>query len=157
MIRLTQAVQQARSTDDFQDMLDAVPYARYLGIAMERREGRLEFHLPFQEKTIGNHLLPALHGGVIAGFMEHSALLHLMVEQAQNRLPKTVDFSLDYLRSAGPKDTHARCEVTRQGRRVAHVQILCWQDNPEKPVATARVHFVLEEMDESDAANANPL
>lgn len=156
-MRFPDAVHKARQGDDFQALLDSVPYARYLGVSMERQAEGLVFHLPFQEKTIGNHLLPALHGGVIAGFMEHSALLHLMVEQAQNRLPKTVDFSLDYLRSAGPKDTHARCEVTRQGRRVAHVQIICWQDNPEKPVATARVHFVLEEMSEGDGANANPL
>ena len=155
---LSSALQEARDGGEFDSLSQEIPYARYLGIGVQRDDRGLIFELPFQEKLIGNHLLPALHGGVVAGFMEHSALLHLMVEQAQNRLPKTVDFSLDYLRSAGAKNTYARCEVTRQGRRVAHVQIVCWQDNPDKPVAAARVHFVLEDIvEDKQSSDANPL
>jgi len=76
--------------------------------------------------------------------------LHILVNMDQDRLPKTINFSIDYLRSAGAKDTYCRCEVTRQGRRVAHVQIVCWQDDENKPVAIGRVHVLLEDVSESN-------
>lgn len=155
---LDTAVAKARAEDAFEQLIDAIPYAKYLGIEMRRQREGLLFELPFRQELVGNHLLPAIHGGVVAGMMENSAMLHLLVEQEQNRLPKTVDFSIDYLRSAGPKTTFACCEVTRQGRRVAHVQISCWQDSPQKPIAVARVHFILEDAAaEQDAPDANPL
>lgn len=155
---LQTAIENARTVGAYTELIQAIPYADYLGIKMSSQADGFLFELPFRDKLVGNHLLPALHGGVIAGFMENAAMLHIIIGHEQGRLPKTVDFSLDYLRSAGPKDTYARCEVTRQGRRVAHVQISCWQDNPSKPVAVARVHFILEEAEEQmESSDANPL
>lgn len=155
---LQNAIDQARSTGAYAELVKAIPYADYLGVKMVQQAEGFLFELPFHEPLIGNYLLPAIHGGVVAGFMENSAMLHLLVHQEQGRLPRTVDFSIDYLRSAGPKTTYSRCEVTRQGRRVAHVSISCWQDNPCKPVAVARVHFILEEAEElEDSSDANPL
>lgn len=155
---LQQAIENARNHSAYAELIQAIPYAEYLGVQMSAQDDGFLFELPFRDELVGNHLLPALHGGVIAGFMENAAMLHIIVGHKQGCLPKTVDFSLDYLRSAGAKHTYARCEVTRQGRRVAHVQISCWQDNADKPVAVARVHFILEEAEEpQDSLDANPL
>lgn len=155
---LQQAIDKARREGAYAELIAAIPYAEYLGVKMTTQADGFLFELPFREALVGNHLLPAIHGGVIAGFMENAAMLHILVSHEQGRLPKTVDFSLDYLRSAGPKNTFVRCEVTRQGRRVAHVSISCWQDSPCKPVAVARVHFILEEAEELlDSSDANPL
>jgi len=155
---LQNAIDKARSEGAYAELVKAIPYAAHLGVKMTQQADGLLFELPFREPLVGNHLLPAIHGGVVAGFMENSAMLHLLVNQEQGRLPKTVDFAIDYLRSAGPKTTYARCDVTRQGRRVAHVQISCWQDNPCKPVAVARVHFILEEAEElAEGSDASPL
>ncbi|MEK9720706.1 MAG: hotdog domain-containing protein, partial [Quisquiliibacterium sp.] len=55
-----------------------IPYAQYLGIRVVPSEDRPLFRLPYQEKLIGNPRLPALHGGVIAGFSETAAILHLL-------------------------------------------------------------------------------
>ena len=66
-----------------------------------------------------------------------------MWTRASTQMPKTIDFCVDYLRSARAVDTFARCEVTRQGRRIAHVTATCWQSAPAEPVAVARVHFLL--------------
>src|SRR5690606_16371236 len=71
--------------------------------------------------------LPALHGGVIAGFMEHAAMLHLLMFMGIPHLPKIIDFSIDYLRAGHYRDTYAQCQVWRQGRRVANVAITAWQ------------------------------
>jgi uncharacterized protein (TIGR00369 family) len=126
------------------DVVARIPYAAFLGVAIDRDAGGLLFRLPFQPRLVGNAALPALHGGVVAGFMENAALLHLMhLEPRQIGIPKTIDFSIDYLRSAGPRESLARCEVTRLGRRVAQVQIRCWQENAAVPVAVARAHFLL--------------
>lgn len=95
--------------------------------------------------NIGNPLLPAIHGGVIAGFMELAAALHLLVFTGSPGVPKIIDFSLDYLRAGQFRDTYAKCQVCRQGRRVANVAITAWQSTEAEPIATARAHFKIEE------------
>jgi acyl-coenzyme A thioesterase PaaI-like protein len=90
--------------------------------------------------------LPAIHGGVIAGFMELSAALYLMIFSESAAIPKIIDFSIDYLRAGHFRDTYAQCQLWRQGRRVTNVAITAWQGNPSEPIATARAHFKIEEM-----------
>jgi uncharacterized protein (TIGR00369 family) len=121
----------------------SIPYVEYLGI---RAAGDAEpplFRLPYQEKLIGNPHLPALHGGVIAGFCETAATLHLIRTLRGAKFPKSIDFSIDYLRSGRPEESFAACEVVRVGSRVALVQVRCWQKGPELPIAVARGHFLL--------------
>jgi uncharacterized protein (TIGR00369 family) len=120
-----------------------IPYVEYLGI---RAAGDAEpplFRLPYQEKLIGNPHLPALHGGVIAGFAETAATLHLIRTLRGAKFPKSIDFSIDYLRSGRPLESFAACEVVRVGSRVALVQVRCWQKGPALPIAVARGHFLL--------------
>ena len=114
-----------------------------LGIQAVERDGLPQFYLPYAEQNIGNILLPAIHGGVIGGFLENAAVLHLMWAQETRGIPRIVDFSIDYLRSARALDLHARCEIVRQGKRVANVLMTAWQDDESQPVATARAHFLL--------------
>ncbi|MGL4996944.1 MAG: PaaI family thioesterase [Deefgea sp.] len=125
------------------EALNQIPYAKLLGIQAVDRDGFPEFFLPFVEHNIGNVLLPAIHGGVIGGFLENAAVLHLMWAQESKEIPRIVDFSIDYLRSARALDLHARCEIVRQGKRVANVLMTAWQDDESQPVATARAHFLL--------------
>ena len=99
--------------------------------------------LPFQDKLVGNPVLPALHGGVVAGFAETAATLHLILHLKGAKFPKSIDFSIDYLRSGRPVESFASCEVVRVGSRVALVQVRCWQQTPHEPIAVARGHFLL--------------
>lgn len=82
----------------------------------------------------------AYHGGVVATLMQVAALTATYVLLDEDRPPKLVDFSIDYLSSAGPGDLFARCEMHRVGRRVAAVGIRCWQQDPDAPVALGRAH-----------------
>lgn len=143
-ISLAQAIRAARDDDNFQGLINAIPYAAHLGVKMQKHQDSYLFHLAFRDALIGNPKLPAIHGGVLAGFMENCALLHLIVLHQQQAMPKVVDFALDYLRSARAEDVWAECEVTRQGRRVAHIQVKAWQSDNNKPVAVARAHMVME-------------
>lgn len=138
-------LQQAHELGDYASLLHMIPYARLIGVECSRVEDELLFRLPANKDNIGNPLLPAIHGGVIAGFMELSAALHLLIFTGSPGVPKIIDFSLDYLRAGQFRDTWARCLVCRQGRRVANVAITAWQNSESEPIATARAHFKIEE------------
>ena len=60
-------------------------------------------------------------------------------------LPKTIDFTVDYLRAGLPRDAYARARVNRSGRRYASVHAEAWQESPDKPFASAVVHFLMPE------------
>ena len=65
----------------------------------------------------------------------------------QRRLPKTIDFTVDYLRSGLPRDAYARARVNRAGRRYASVHVEAWQDNRARPFAQATGHFLMPQRD----------
>ncbi len=120
-----------------------IPYAQYLGIRVSQTADQMIFRLPYRDELVGNPRLPALHGGVVAGFCETAAIVQLIQSLAGEKFPKGIDFSIDYLRSGRPKESFASCEVVRIGSRVALVQVRCWQDEPKRPIAVARGHFLL--------------
>ena len=62
-------------------------------------------------------------------------------------LPKTIDFSVDYLRSGLPRDAYARARVNRSGRRYASVHVEGWQDNRTRMFAQATGHFLMPTRD----------
>lgn len=138
-----ETLEHARAQDDFRPLLAQIPYAQLIGIQFERFGKDVLFRLPKNDNNIGNPILPAIHGGVIGGFMELSASLHLMMTSESTALPKIIDFSLDYLRAGRHQDTFAECQVWRQGSRVANVAITAWQTERTSPTATARAHFLL--------------
>jgi acyl-coenzyme A thioesterase PaaI-like protein len=137
------ARQSAHAHGDFAPLIALVPYARYLNVGMQIHQGEPRSHLPYAESLVGNTVLPALHGGVTAAFMENAAILHLLLQLDETRIPKSIDFSIDYLKPGRAEDSYADCVVSRAGLRVAQVMIRCWQKSPEQPIAVARAHFLL--------------
>ncbi len=136
-------------------LVERVPYIQFLGITFDRRGDELTAVMNFDERLIGNPMLPALHGGATAAFLETAAIIELSwqmiwprieggeVELPALRLPKTIDFTVDYLRSGLPRDAYARARVNRSGRRYASVHVEAWQDNREKLFAQATGHFMM--------------
>lgn len=140
---LTDKILKARQESQFQGLIDAIPYAKRIGVSCMKLGDELIFKLAANKLNIGNPLLPAIHGGVIGGFMELAASFHIVLTTEIEQLPKIVDFSIDYLRTPHVLDTFAKCDVIRQGRRVVNVSIVTWQSSQDKPVTTARAHFLL--------------
>ena len=146
-------------------LVEAVPYIGFLGVSFDRRGDELTGVLSYDGKLIGNPLLPALHGGAIASFLEVTAIMELSftllwddVETGRiaadslspdtlPRLPKTIDFTVDYLRTGLPRDAYARARVNRQGRRYASVHVEAWQDNRQRLFAQATGHFLMPPRD----------
>ena len=50
-------------------LVASVPYIAFLGVRFDRRGDELTAVMPFDDRLIGNPLLPALHGGAIAAFL----------------------------------------------------------------------------------------
>jgi len=151
----------SRRNNALNALVGSVPYIRWLGISFDRRGDELTAVLPFDEKLIGNPVLPAIHGGVTAAFLEVAAIVELTwtqiwedmeqgriapdaaVPESLPRLPKTIDFTVDYLRSGLPRDAYARARVVRSGRRYASVHVEGWQDHRQKLFAQATGHFLM--------------
>jgi len=144
-------------------LIRAIPYVSFMGFQFDRRGDELTATMPYQDMLIGNPMLPALHGGATAGFLETTAVLELCwqtlwedVEQGRilpadleagyvPKLPKTIDFTVDYLRTGLPRDAYARARVNRSGRRYASVHVEAWQDNRSRLLAQATGHFLMPE------------
>lgn len=144
---LSDVIKQTPNIETLLLWLKKVPYATFLGIRAEMLDNEILFILPEDKKLIGNPSLPALHGGVVGAFMEQAAAFHLISKMDKPVLPKIINFSLDYLRPARLRDTYAQCRLTRQGRFIANVSIIVWQEQIEQPNAIARAHFLLPEYD----------
>ncbi len=140
---LTETIEAARSAGDPGALARAIPYADFVGIGAYLDGGAVVCTLAGDGPIVGNPALPAIHGGVIGAFLEHAALMQLMWDLAPGRLPKTINVSVDYLRSGRPEPTYARGLTTRQGRRVANVRAEAWQSDPRRPIAVARGHFLI--------------
>jgi len=125
------------------EILDRIPYARFIGAQLLRSDSGSECVLPFREDLVGNPALPALHGGLIGAFLELTALMRLIEESRTTGIPRPINFSVDYLRSAGPKTTRARATIFKLGQRIANVHVVAWQDDEEKPVAAGNGKFLL--------------
>ncbi|HEX4197550.1 MAG TPA: PaaI family thioesterase [Caulobacteraceae bacterium] len=121
-------------------LLDAWPYARFLGVRLEAGDSGPIAVLPFAERLIGNPVLPALHGGALASFLELAALARL---DAEGRPARTIDITVDYLRSARPTATFAQARILKLGRRAANLSVEAWQDDRGSPVAALRGHFLI--------------
>lgn len=160
-----QVIKQRRDTV-LRSMVEGVPYIQFLGITFERRGDELTGILPFRDALIGNPLLPALHGGATAAFLEVTAIITLnwrllwedmesgaldaavLTPQTMPRLPKTIDFTVDYLRSGLPRDAYARARINRSGRRYASVHVEAWQDNRTRLFAQGTGHFLMPQRPE---------
>lgn len=138
-------IAEAREKRDFSPFLAAVPYFRFLGLSVKPGASADELIcvLPGNPKLIGNARLPALHGGVVGALLESAAIVQLIWSAETDAIPKIIDLSVDYLRSARPVETYARAIITKHGRRIANVRAEAWQDDAAKPVAAAHAHFLL--------------
>jgi uncharacterized protein (TIGR00369 family) len=145
------ALKEARKKGDVARLAEALPYARFMRIAPENGTGELLTRMRFHDSLIGNTFLPAIHGGTLGAMLELTAIFHLLWETETEAVPKIVNITVDYLRSARPVDVIAAAKVTKQGRRMVNVFIEAWQDDRAKPVASASAHFLVSS-DESPPA-----
>lgn len=141
--RVDDILRQVRQTRDYTLLNEAIPYARFLGIGVEDTTGEVLCRMRYSPMLIGNSAIPALHGGTLGALLESAAIFELLLRTEQERVPKIITITVDFLRSGRPQDTLARASITRLGRRVANLHVQAWQEDRGRPIATANALFLL--------------
>lgn len=99
------------------------PFHAWLGVhAVETGPGRAVLRIPPNEDHVGNPLVPAVHGGIVAALIDLAGGAALFVD-LQIPTP-TIDMRVDYLRPAiAGKAIVAEARVKSLGRTVAFVDV----------------------------------
>ena len=118
------------------------PYAQLLQLRTEERDGSLRFVMPFHDDVVGRPGF--LHGGAIAGLLEFAAFTALSRAIGEDVIKKPFTVTVDYMRGGTPRDTFAEACVERLGKRMANVEAYAWQGERDRPIAAARINFLLE-------------
>ena len=125
-------------------MIRMPPYAELLGLVVEQDEaGAPLLMMPFAVDVLGRPGF--LHGGAISGLMEMAAIvaLHDALEGEGGGAIKPINVTVDFMRGGRDKETRAQGVITRLGTRVANVEATAWQDDPAKPIAAARMNYLI--------------
>lgn len=121
----------------------SIPYAELLGLTIEPGETAPTLVMPFGPDVLGRPGF--LHGGAIGGLLEMAAVaaLRQALESEGGGKVKPINLTVDYMRGGRDKPTRARGTVTRLGTRVANVEAVAWQDEPDRPIAAARMNYLI--------------
>ena len=120
------------------------PYADLLGlVAEEDTDGAPVLVMPFGDGVLGRPGF--LHGGAIAGLLEMAAIAALAaaLEADGGGRIKPVNVTVDFMRGGRDHPTRAAGVVTRLGARVANVRASAWQDARDRPIASARMNYLI--------------
>ncbi len=124
-------------------MTELPPYAELLRLSVADDGDGPVITMPWHDDVIGRPGF--LHGGAIAGLLEFSAFTSLSRAIGdQSVVMKPVTVTVDYLRGGTPRDTFAAAIIERLGNRIANVDAFAWQRDRAKPIASARINFLLE-------------
>ncbi len=119
------------------------PYADLLGLVEEPRDAAPPvLVMPFADQVLGRP--DFLHGGAITGLLEMAAIValrHALADETARIKP--VNVTVDFMRGGRDHPTRAAGTVTRLGGRVANVDAVAWQDAPDRPIAKARMNYLL--------------
>jgi uncharacterized protein (TIGR00369 family) len=116
------------------------PFARCLGIRAAEGD---TWMMPFAPKIIGNPILPAIHGGITGAFLETAAIVGVTRELGAAAPPKPIGLTINYLRPGRALPSYANASIVKQGRRIVAFEARAWQDDQDKPIASAFGHFML--------------
>jgi uncharacterized protein (TIGR00369 family) len=118
------------------------PYAELLGLTLHP-DDETTLMMPFGDAVLGRPGF--LHGGAISGLMEVAAIValrHALADEGGGRI-KPINVTVDFMRGGRDKQTFGKGIVTRLGTRVANVEATAWQDDPAKPIAAARMNYLI--------------
>lgn len=115
--------------------LDAVPFARLLGIELDSVEpGHAVLSMKIREDLKQNH--GVVHGGAIAALIDSAMALAIMPLLTEHERTTTVDLTIHYLRPLTRGSARASARVVRAGRKVITVSAELF-DEDETLAATA--------------------
>lgn len=126
--------------------IEAIPYAKALGMSLDDvGAGSAVISLPYAEHIVGDPETGVIHGGAVSAVMDTCCGAAVMSHPSAPGGTATIDLRIDYMRAAHPGQTivtRATCyHVTRS---VAFVRATAYDDETDRPVATATGSFTVE-------------
>jgi len=118
------------------------PYADVLGLSRDP-DDRTILVMPFSQDVLGRPGF--VHGGAIGGLLEMAAIVALKeaLEAEGGGRIKPINVTVDFMRGGREKPTRAQGTITRLGNRVANVEATAWQDDRTRPIAAARMNYLI--------------
>jgi uncharacterized protein (TIGR00369 family) len=120
----------------------ASPYARTLGLTQAKADGRIVVTMPPGDGVAGRPGF--MHGGAIAGLLDYAAWVAMMDALDEGVRIKPVCITVDFMRGGKMAEARASASIVRMGRRIANVIATAWQEDEAKPIASARMTFLVE-------------
>lgn len=122
-------------------------YAKSIGIKLHDVEDGvpvLSFEFSGDVEGRPNHL----HGGATSGLLETAGYGLLREELARlgrtHRL-KPINITVQFLNAGKMRPTYAKARIVKLGRRNANLSVEAWQDDRERPIATAIMNILMAE------------
>ena len=135
----------ASGPDARPETLALTPYAHSLGIRLERWEGDTPvLAVDFGEEVEGRP--EHYHGGATSGLLEtaaYAALRARLEDRDEAVQLKPINITVQFLAAAKAQTLYARARITKLGRRNANVAVEAWQDDPDRPRATAIMNILV--------------
>ena len=133
---------------DAPDIALLTPYARSLGIALDRWEDDAPvLHVDFSEAVLGRP--GALHGGAISGLLEtagYGALRAALAKTGRAASFVPINITVQFLRAGDEKRSYASARIVKLGRRTANLSVEAWQEDPAKPIASAVMNVMIRDV-----------
>lgn len=90
------------------------------------------------------------HGGATAGLLENAgyAVLRMrLTEMGRQAKLKPVNITVQYLSAGKSRPSYAKGRITRLGRRNANIAVEAWQDDRNRPIASAVMNILMGEVE----------
>lgn len=126
--------------------IETIPHSKALGMqVLVLADGLAEISMPYDARFVGDPETGVIHGGAVSALMDTCGGAAVMSHPKSPAGTATINLRIDYMRPATPGHRiTAKAECYHITRSVAFVRATAFDEDPDRPVATATGAFTVE-------------
>ena len=130
--------------------MKAIPFSTELSMSLDMIEnGYATISMPYDKRFVGDLSTGVLHGGVVSSLLDSCCGAAVMCHPSVPAIPSTLDFRIDYMRTATPNHRiAAKAECYHVTRSIAFVRATAYDEDESRPVATATGAFTVQALND---------
>ncbi|MCY3726216.1 MAG: PaaI family thioesterase [Rhodobacteraceae bacterium] len=127
------------------EFIQRLPFSKALNMRVEEiGESRAVMTTPYDLQIIGNPSIGVIDGGVVTALMDTCGGLAVLTHPEVNTSMATLNLKVDYMRPANSgQQITAEAECYNVTRTVAFVRVMAFDEDRNRPVATALATYTL--------------